>query len=337
MVDKIVLFVLIFLFAALVLSVIGSYILLYMENKGTPYTKKKKDIDNKIACRKVEMEYRRRLVDEYFWHDSKRFFWISGIFIVAITIATAFMNIIGIILGILIFIVYIMFLKWAYERYKNFPVIAKEKLEAFEKPIKDGVVKAVSFPGDIVRKFTLEDEILSEDMNNIIVVEQVVGVKKLEFPPFAPPPKRTVINERKLEYIVFTNEFVCSFTKAGTFNLLKPGRQPELKGCAEKNAGLLGPASQEHYYSNIDYGKVVDGVFTIVYKDEREFALFTIQGGKPPDIKKRTGQIMGTLKHKLRITERQMLRKVDEYAKMEYIKKLRELEKNNTEEEPKED
>ena len=336
MVDKIVLFILIFLFAALVLSVIGSYILLYMYKADDDYTKKKKQVDNKILCKKVEIEQKRRLWDEYFWHTPKKFFWISGIFILAIIIPTAFMNIYSIIFSVIIFLGYLYFLKWAYNRYQNFPIIAKKKLDTFEEPIREAVKKAAIFPGDTIRKYAVEDEVLSEDFNSIFIVEQPKEVTKLEFPPFAPPPKRTIINTRKLEFLVFTNEFVCSYTSAWKFNLLEPERKPEKAGCAEKDKGALGPSSREHFYSNIAYGKFDGDTFKVVYKDGQEFELITVFDKLPAELKKKKGAIMGALKHKLRITERQILRKVDEHAKIEYIKKLRELEreKATSQEEP---
>ncbi len=341
MVDKIVLFILIFLFAALVLSVIGSYILLYMNKADAEYAKKKKEVENKIKCKQVEIAYKKRLWNEYFWHKPMRFFWISFIFIIAIFIAmlpinlnNIYIDILSVILALIIFAAYIYFLVFAYKRYVNFEKIAKEKLETFEKPIKDGVKGAVSYPGDKVRQYQLEDEIMSEDLNDIIIIEQPTEVNKLDFPPFAPAPKKTIINERKLEFLVFTNEFVCSFTGASKFNLLKPARKPEKDGCEEKNKGALGPSSQEYYYSTISYGKIEDDTFKLILKDGREVELFTVKG-KAPDIKKRSGEIMKVLKHKLRITERQQLRKVDEYAKLEYIKKLRELSKDNSDEDNK--
>ena len=335
MVDKIVLFILIFLFAALVLSVIGSYILLYMNKADAEYAKKKKEVENKIKCKQVEIEYKKRLWNEYFWHKPMRFFWISGLFIIAIILAilpinlkNIYIDIVSIILAIVIFAFYIYFLKFAYDRYINFENIAKEKLSTYEKPIKDGVIGAVSFPGDTIRKYQLEDEVMSEDLNNIFIIEQPAEVEKLDFPPFAPAPKKTIISARRLEFLVFTNEFVCSFTKASKFNLLKPDRKPEKDGCAEKTTGVLGPSSQEYFYSNISHGVIEDNIFKIILKDNNKVELFTVRG-KPPDIKKKSGDIMKALKHKLRITERQQLRKVDEYAKMEYIKKLRELSKDN--------
>jgi len=344
LVDKIVLFILIFLFAALVLSVIGSYILLYMNKADAEYEKKKKQVTNKIKCKQVELAYRKRLWNEYFWHKPMRFFWISGLFIIAIILAilpinlhNLYIDIVSIILAIIIFVAYIFFLKFAYDRYVNFERIAKEKLDQFEAPIRKAVNDLAKYTGDTIKQYSEKDEVLEKDFNYIFFIEQPKEVTKLEFPPFAPPLKRTIINTRKLEYLVFTNEYVCSYTNAWKFNLLKPERKPERNGCEEKTAGVLGPSSREHFYSDIAYGKFDGETFKIVYKTGEEFELITVYDRLPPDLKKKKNTIMAVLKYKLRITERQKLRKVDEYAKMEYIKKLRELSKENEQSEDKEE
>jgi len=302
---------------------------MYKDKVTLDFNTKKKKLLNKQKCKKVERYHKRRLWDHYFWHKPSRFFYINGAFIVLTAISISFMNIFSIILAIILLITYILFLRWALIRYRALPKIASKKLEIFEEPIKEAIKKVAIFPGDVqdtITKASLEDDILSQDLTGNVYFELPKEITKLDFPPLAPPAKRTVIQTRKLEYVLLTYEFITSYTKAAKFDLLNPGRKPEKDGCEEKTKGALGPAGMEHYYSNISHGEFVDDTIKIHYKDGKVYDLIKVTG-KPPDVKKISGNILKALKFKLRIVERQKLRKIDEFAKMEIIKHFRREEK----------
>ncbi len=334
--HDIILFIISYIFTITAIIYIVTHFLMYRPVALQKYKDKKKSKNNKKKCRVVERAYKTRLWQEFFWETPKKFLNISFVFFLLIFITINTRELFFIFIGLLILIFYIYFIYQSYLKYKIFPIEAKKRIEEFETPIRDGVRKAVSFPGDTVKQYLLGDELTSQDLHNIIIIEQVQDVKKIDYPPFIPDKDKAIISERKLSFVVFTNEFICAFVGASKFNLIKPDRKEEKDGCEEKLKGALGGTEQEHYYSKIEFGKFEENTFKIYYRDGREFELVTL-AGKAPELKDKKAKVMAALKLKLRVTERQVLRKVDEYTKLEQLKILREDSKERDSEGKEED
>lgn len=319
-----ILFLSSYIFVAIIIFGLLSSYFLYGERTLSHSKWKKKELSNKLKCKMVEIRYKNRLTNEYFWHSISNFVWVNIFFIIMSLGVIYINNIFGVILGFFLLLIYIFFLKFAHKSYKNYPKIAEAKIKEFEKPLEDAINKIVEWEGDEISTYMIGDEIMAKDAKKIIILKQPKEVKKSNFPPFVDPKDRTVIEERKLEFIVFTNEYVASFLGASKFKLLKPDRKPLANGCEEKTQGVLGQPTQEHYYSNIEYGKFDGDTFKIWYKDGKEFELITVADKKAAELKKKKKTVQDALKYKLRITERQLMRKVDEYAKLEMYKKYKE-------------
>jgi hypothetical protein len=214
----------------------------------------------------------------------------------------------------------IIFFIFSYISYKNFPPKAKAALEEFEKAIKDGIKKEISFEGDSIQKFTKESHTMDADES---IFDFVVGTKKIDFPPFENrAPKKPVIAERKLEFLILSKEYFSICQGATSFNLLNPEKLPDKKKCGPKKAA--GPC-REYYYSQMKNVSYEGEKITIYFNNGDE----TVTYSCPKKLGKHTA-VLKALKEKLRITERQRLSKIDEYRKFTDIKK--EIIKDNDDE-----
>jgi hypothetical protein len=293
------------------------------------FDKKKTELTNQAACNKALREHRKRLWTDYFWADAKRFAWIMLFFVFFITLGLAIgykttdtLQIVSFIFSFVIFLSTLYFLNFARKSYKAFPGIASAKLKAYEEQVEEAIKKEISFNGDRIQIFSDEDE---EFDTTPQIFSFPVGITKVPFPPFEKNAKKQpIINTKKLEFLVLSREYFSICKNASTFNLLDPKRGPAPKKCAE----LPGSAGEchEHYYSqmrNVEYDAKKECI-RIIYYDERDDVEFPCKKAAP-----NRKPAMKALKEKLRLTERQRLRKIDEHEKYEEIKNRRVPQKEN--------
>ncbi|NPA61081.1 MAG: hypothetical protein GXO06_02215, partial [Epsilonproteobacteria bacterium] len=138
-----------------------------------------------------------------------------------------------------------------------------------------------------------------------------VDIIKFDYPLFeSSPAKKPVVKERKLEFLILSREYFSICKGATKFNLTEPKRGIADKGCPEiKGAG----EGKEHYYSQMQNVEYDGSAIVIKYSGGLPDVKFKCKKGthKPA---------MKALKEKLRIIERQRLRKIEEHKYYEDIK-----------------
>ena len=274
------------------------------------YNNKKTTKSNAKACKKAMQAHKKRLYFDYFWSDHMRAAWIMLFLVFTIALGLAINSEVSLIISLIFFIITIFFVRFAVNSYQQFPIIAKARLDEFEAQVKAAVDKEVTFEGDNIQVFANKDE----EFNTKPQVHAFpVGVKKISFPPFEKlPAKQPIIAERKLEFLILSREYFSICQRAATFNLLNPARNDIKKQCSEK-PGTSGECD-EYYYSqmrNVLYD-TKEKAIRIVYNHEQDDSLIPM--------KKKDPKVIKAIKEKLRLTERQKLRKIDEHEKYEAIK-----------------
>jgi len=289
-------------------------------------TKKKTSFKQNTNCSKELRAHKIRLYTDYFWSDKgDRFLWITVFLIFFVFLGLSIHNFVGLIFSVVMGALTILFFIWSYRSYKQFPIKAGAKLAAFEKSIQAAIDKEISFEGDNIQTFSDQDEEFDTQPQ---VFKFAVGITKIPYPPLENlAPKQSIIATKKLEFLILSREYFSICKKASTFNLLDPARAPFPKGCVELPGG--GGECDEFYYSqmrNVQYdGKAI----RIIYSDGQDDAVFVCKKG--PDQK----AAMKALKEKLRLTERQKLRKIEEHKHYEDLKDKRKASEDNSEEESK--
>jgi hypothetical protein len=273
-------------------------------------TKKKKAKD------KIKADRKRNYID-YFWSDKDRFSWISIFLIFFIFLGLSIHTYISIMFSIAVTALSVLFLFFAYQSYKNFPKKAKAELDKFESTIMSAVEKEVSFDGDNIQIFSNEDE---EFDTKPKIFAFPVEVTKIPFPPFQMMAKnQAIISTRKHEFLVLSREYFSIGKNASKFNLLKP---------VPPKAGEF----DEYYYSqmrNVKYDGKKECI-NIIYRDHEDDVSFPCKKNS-----KDLTSAMKALKEKLRLNERQRMRKIEEHKHYEDIKERRACLKESKEEEEK--
>ena len=267
---------------------------------------------NRKECEKLLREQWWRNHTDYFWSEPSRFVWISIILLFLIALSISIGGFWGLLFGVIFAIGASLFFRWAYISYHNYPKLAKAQLEAFEKAIIDGVNKEISFEGDNIQRFSNEDKEFDTAPK---VFTFPVETVKLEYPLYS--GNKTIISEQKLEFLILSREYLSICQGATKFNLLEPKRADEKKKCAEiKGVGEC----HEYYYSQIKNVKYEEGGIKIISHNNEELAFFKC---------KKDPKAMKALHEKLRLTERQKLKKIDEQYYYESIKEKRTKEKES--------
>jgi len=301
----------ILIYLLIAVAVVVSIIYMSMQFR-TFFDIKKSALTNEQECRKQK---RKELFDNwyyFFWSNPMRFVWISIAVIFLILLGIAFGTFWWVLASVFFTLLYIPFFIFARRSYLWFPKVAKERLDAFEKAIIDGMKKEVTFEGDRIQKFSKED---SEFDTEPQIFQFPTHVTKFDYPLFETrAPKKPIVKTRKLEFLVLSNEYFSICKNATEFNLLDPKKAPVPKKCAYvKGAGEC----NEYYYSqmqNVEYdGKAI----IIIYNTGTPDVSFPCKKGthKPA---------MKALKEKLRLTERQRLKKIQEHKYYEDVKDKRE-------------
>lgn len=277
--------------------------------------KKRKGLKtNKKACKQVERAIWIRNHTDYFWSDSSRFAWISIFMIFFIALGIVSEHTVGYLFSISVGFFFLFFLWFAQRSYIQFEDKAKAQLSAFENTIKNAIRKEISFEGDNIQRFSDQDYICETDVK---IFEFPIQKKTVPFPPFEDNVKKQpIILSRKLEFLILSREYFSICKGATTFNLLDPARAGVPKKCAEIKA----PGEcHEYYYSQMRNVVYQDDSIQIIFENEEDNVVF-----KCPKAAANRKPAMKALKEKLRITERQRLKKIDEHRKFEdlYDKRL---------------
>jgi len=274
-------------------------------------TKKKKAKDKARA--KVRKNY-----FDYFWSDKDRFSWISIFLIFFIFLGLSIHTYISIMFSIVITALSVIFLFFAYQSYKKFPQKAKSELEKFENTIMSAVEKEVSFDGDNIQIFSNVDDAFDTKPKIFAFPSDVT---KIPFPPFQMMAKKQeIIATRKHEFLVLSREYFSIGKGASKFNLLSP---------VPPKAGEF----DEYYYSqmrNVKYDAKKQCI-NIIYRDHEDDVSFPCK-----KLSKDLPKAMKALKEKLRLNERQRMRKIEEHKHYEDIKEKRTNIKETSEEDKKE-
>ena len=269
---------------------------------------------NKQACDAMKREILITNWTDYFWSNHMRAAWIIFSLLFITTLSFALATIWTIVIGIVFAIITFFFVRFAIRSYKAFPEKAAQALKTFEEEVNASLESEISFNGDNIQSFTDGDEKFDTKPQ---IFSFPANITKVPFPPYeTAAPKQPIIATKKLEFLVLSREYFSICKNAATFNLLNPALGPEKKGVAGE--------CHEHYYSqmrNVEYDNDKECI-RILYYDERDDVEFKCK-------KPNAGAPMKALKEKLRLTERQRLRKIDEHEKYEEILNRREKNSDN--------
>lgn len=261
----------------------------------------KENIDKKKSQDQKNRELWRRNHTTYFWSDASRFAWISLFMIFFIALGIVVNHPIGFLFSIVVAFIYLAFLRFAYLSYIEFPAKAKTELEAFEKAITSSIEKEITFNGDNIQSFSNEDK---EFDTTPQIFSFPVDETKLDYPLF--DKKKVIVSTRKLEFLILSREYLSICKGATTFNLLNPAK--EASGDCH-----------ELYYSLIKNIKYEENAIKIIFHNDDDDVLFPCAAGagnrKPA---------MKALHERLRLTERQRLKKIEEQQNYETLKDKRE-------------
>ena len=295
--------------ASLLLLGVGGYVsYLYLDDK----IKRKKTARNvKIACRKVRWQIALRNAIDYFWKDTKIVTRIALALIALILLGLTTDTVLGILSSIVFTLIAGLFAFFAYKSFFEFEAKTKERLDEFENRIREAVEKeagvieaATAGMRDIDGKPVLKPE----------VFEFKSSVTKIPFPPTEKKVKKQkIIRTRRLEFLILGVNYFSVCKGATLFNLLQPPQEDAEKLCAEKK-GALGECSEFYYtqVQRIEYDLAKECV-RILFNIDHEDIEFPCKKTDPC-----RKEVTGAFRERLRITERQRLRKRD-YENGEYI------------------
>ena len=308
----------------IVIVTLGALYLLQFIFFKTKINKMKTVRTNRQACNAIKREIFFKNWTDYFWSNHMRAAWITLFLLFTIALSFALATISAMIIGIIFLIITFFFLRFAIRSYKNFPEKAAQALKTFEEEIDASLKSEISFNGDNIQSFTDED---NEFDTTPKIFSFPAKITKVPFPPYeTAAPKQPIVATKKVDFLVLSREYFSICKNAATFNLLNPALGPEKKGCPKKK-GVAGEC-HEHYYSqmrNVEYDSEKECI-RIIYYDERDDVEFNCKKLAP-----NRKPAMKALKEKLRLTERQRLRKIDEHEKYENILNRRTSKTENEE------
>ena len=302
----------------LIVTVIsGTAIITY--NTNHKMNKKKASLKMQWECDKVLRKAKIDNFINYYWSEPLRFVWTSILLLFMMLLGIALNTPVGYIMSFIFLLITIAFMIFARKSYYWFPPKAKAKLVDFEKSIIDGIEKEISFEGDNIQRFAAKDP---EFHTKPEIFTFATGVKKFKFPPLEDNPKKQpVVSQQKLEFLILSREYFSICKGATPFDLLNPKRGPVPKKCMELK---VSGECHEYYYSQMQ---------NVQYDGKKECIRIIYNNGHPDvefpckKIAPNRKKAMKALKEKLRLTERQKLRKVEEHRHYEELKFKREDEK----------
>ena len=281
---------------------------------------KKATFNNQSACRKIFQEQNWRNLTDYFWSDVLRFWWGILILLSLFAFGIIMDSNWSYLLSILSFILLLGFIYFVVHSYNNFPAKAKIALEEHENVIKAGFEKESGFEGDNIQRFSHGDEkIETKSIPHYFFTD----VSKVSFPPYEKRGgKQPILKTRTMECLILSREYFSICKGATPFNLFEP-----IRGGAQCKLVRLSGECNEYYYSQMRNVAYTNGAIQIIFGHDEESVNFTCKKGD-------AGAVMKALKEKLRITERQRLRKIEEHERYEEILDRRERQQptQNTDE-----
>ncbi|NOZ90289.1 MAG: hypothetical protein GXO60_03280 [Epsilonproteobacteria bacterium] len=280
---------------------------------------KKTSTSNKLECDRVRLKELKDNWYYFFWSNPMRFVWISIWVIFMILLGIAFGTFWWVLASVFFTLLYIPFLIFARKSYKWFPEEAKKRLTDFEQSIEDNIKKEITFDGDNIQVFSKKDGEFDTEPQ---IFKFPVDITKFDYPLFEKnPKKKPIIKTRKLEFLILSREYFSICKGATPFNLLDPVKAPEVKKCAHLK---LAGECHEYYYSQIRNIKYEDEAIKIIFFEKDKDNNHIVVSFKCKKIAPNRKPAMKALKDRLRLTERQRLRKIEEHKHYEDIKKRRE-------------
>jgi len=313
----------------IIISVIAFSVFMMLKFK-IVFGAKKVSTANQLECDKKRFK---ELFDNwyyFFWSNPMRFVWISIWVIFFILLGIAFGTFWWVLASVFFTLLYIPFLVFARKSYLWFPEEAKKRLTSFENDIVENIKKEISFDGDNIQIFADKDE---EFQTKREIFSFPVDIVKFDYPLFEKnPKKKPIIKSRKLEFLILSREYFSICKNATPFNLLDPVKAPPIKKCAYLK---LPGECHEYYYSQIRNIKYEDEAIKIIFFEKDKDNNHIVVSFKCKKIAPNRKPAMKALKDRLRLTERQRLRKIEEHRHYEDIKKRREKKEKQKKQEPK--
>ncbi len=291
-----------------------AFLSLQVLEKYNNYQEKKEENKDNQSCEEKKDAVLDKIEEDFRWFSPEYYSFRTLLitFLVALGLALGYTlsgipSITALILSFLAFIGLLVFLRMAHTRYTQAQNPAKEKLDTFEEQLDKSLNKAIEFQGDKIQSFSKADEEFDTETKSFTFV--VKKVKK-SFPKFWNSKAPSFIIEQKKEFLVLSSDYFNIFKNASTFDLLNPKFNKDCE-LAPANVG----EGIEHYYSqmkSVEYNKDEGAIVIYYYNDE-----------PVKFICKKDAKAIKALQEKLRLTERQRLRKIDEHENYEKIRDRR--------------
>jgi hypothetical protein len=182
--------------------VAGSY--MFMFYTGKEYKKRKGAFVKNKNTRKLQRKANWTDFKDFFWRSKVTFIWTTLVLSFGFLFGLALNNLLGHLLSFIFLVLIILFFSWTRGNYIRFVLIAKERLDKFDNEVK-GIL-----PKEGEQVFTIVDE------------------KKIVY-NLPTRPKKEIVIEKKMEFVVIYDEYVAICQKASKFNLFNH------RGDAKKN------------------------------------------------------------------------------------------------------
>ena len=309
------------LLVAFLLILFATFIYILSKSLKKWFFVKKEKWTQKKACEEAKWLDKKLRYTDYFWANPWLFIVISLGFFMLYTLSLFLYESTKVVLFLLIFVLYIAFVKYAIKWYINFPKVAKEKLEEHENAITENVCKETTEHSRKINEFLSSYSLPSIDYSNIDfdckdnVIKHPTAIEKFDYPPFInlDGPKKSVIKSRQLQFFILERDFMIACLSPAKFDLLYPERLDEKKKCAlKRGAGKC----FDIFYSEIKQVTYEDGGIKIYYWDNLCKEPIIMKVGKEEDAKPDIFKI----RQQIRLLERQRLNKIAEILQFERLK-----------------
>jgi len=272
------------------------------------------------TCEKLKISDLKRNYTHYFWYNGWRFIVVSLGFFLIYMLSLFYYDESGYMWFVLIFVLYLVFVRYAIKWYIEFPQKAGDALKEHEDAIINAVCKEVAEHADMINEFLAKYSLdITDDYNSKEeclknMIKHPTAVKKVNYPPFIKmaDPKKPIVSERKIQFIVLERDFMLVCLGATIFNLLQPKRLIPKKMCAyDRKAGPC----KDIFYSTIKHVTYEDDGIKIFFWDKTEEPI-VMKVKKPEDAKPDILRI----RNRIRLVERQRLHKITEVLHFEHLR-----------------
>jgi len=230
--------------------VAGSY--MFMFYTGKEYKKRKGAFVKNKNTRKLQRRANWADFKDFFWSKKSTFTWTTIVlsfgFLFGLALNTSF----GYLLSFIFFVLIVLFFYWTRENYIKFAIVSKEKLDKF-----DNEIKAI-LPNNGEKIFT------------------IVEAKKMAY-NLPTRPKREVVVEKKMEFVIIYDEYFSVCQKASKFNLFS--HRGDAKNNFEYKKGAGGGCSK-FFYLKIKKLGGNDNNINFIYDGEEKKIELHGKGGK---------------------------------------------------------